>query len=94
MCGLVAKVRLVWGPGKSGTTIEKIVLSFLCPPQLSPQYLGGKATRWGLGEYKASRDPSGQGMSVYLSAFLKEDRTSSGELIRPQDIGVNSPMGL
>lgn len=33
-------------------------------------------------------------MSVYLSAFLKEDRTSSCELIRPQDIGVNSPMGL
>lgn len=31
-------------------------------------------------------------MNVYLSAFLKEDRTS-GELIRPQDIGVNSPMG-
>lgn len=26
-----------------------------------------------------------QGLSVYMSAFLKEDRTSSCELIRPQD---------
>lgn len=32
-----------------------------------------------------TRDPSGQVMSEYLSAFLKEDRTSSCELIRPRD---------
>jgi hypothetical protein len=49
MCGLVAKARLVWGPGKSGAAMQKTVLFYLCPPQLSPQYLGGGSNKMGAG---------------------------------------------
>lgn len=49
MCGLVAKARVVLGPDKSGTTRQKTVLSFLYPPQLSPQYLGGGSNKMGTG---------------------------------------------